>query len=245
MRARIGVKERVRSLLHRAGLDLVRSLDDGHLLKQAVRVMDERRVGVVFDVGANSGQWARTIRALGYRGQICSFEPVKEAFRALDAETRRDDRWTAINCAVGEDAGEAVIHVSQNSQSSSILGMLPEHREADPHSRFVRDERVRVATLGSAMSEHQGGSGPFFVKVDVQGYGSQVLNGAGPALSRVVAMQMELSLVPLYEGEPLIEEVIASLRSLGFVPASLEPNFRSSQSGHLLQVDGLFIRPGH
>ncbi|MCA1707338.1 MAG: FkbM family methyltransferase [Actinobacteria bacterium] len=234
--------EGLRRVLHRAGFDLVRTLGEGHLLKQAARVMEDRHVGVVLDVGANTGQWARAIRALGYHGRIVSCEPLSDAYRTLEAAARGDDLWTVINVALGEEPGETVIHVADNSQSSSILEMLPAHREADPRSGYIRDQPVRVATLDAAVLETCAGMEPIFLKIDAQGYEDRILNGADTTLKSVVGMQIELSLVALYEGEPLIEEMIASVRSLGFVPTSLEPNFRSKETSRLLQVDGLFVR---
>ncbi|HEV2070481.1 MAG TPA: hypothetical protein VGR26_11860 [Acidimicrobiales bacterium] len=59
--------EGVRKALHRAGFDLVRVLDENHLLKQAVRMMEHHQVDLVLDVGGNTGQWARAILALGYQ----------------------------------------------------------------------------------------------------------------------------------------------------------------------------------
>ena len=242
MSLRLHVREALRSALHRAGFDLVRVLEKDHLLKQAVQVMGERHIGVVLDVGANTGQWARTIRALGYGGDIISFEPLSDAYRSLQTEARRDNRWTPINLGLDEHPGEVVIHVSANSQSSSMLDMLPLHREAAPGSVYTRDETVRTTTLENVLTEDFPNGGPVFVKVDAQGYEHRVLNGARGVIDRVVALQVELSLVALYEGELLIEDMLASLRRLGYVPTSFEPNFWSNETGRLLQVDGLFIR---
>lgn len=242
MNAMTLAKKALSTVLHRFGLDLVHSLGEGHLLRQAVHIMKERHVAVVFDVGANSGQWARTIRSLGYRGNIVSYEPLSDAYRALHAQARRDGSWTAINVALGEYPQSAVIHVAGNSQSSSMLEMLPVHREASPQSVYVRDETVRMETLAMAVTAHAPGNDPIFVKIDAQGYEGRVLKGAAQAVGRVAAMQVELSLVSLYDGEPLIEEMIAYMRDLGFVPSSFEPNFWSKDGGRVLQVDGLFIR---
>ena len=64
------------------------------------------------------------------------------------------------------------------------------------------------------------------------------------ALSRVVGLQLELSMVPLYDGQPLIDDLIGSVRTMGFVLMSLEPDFYDQSTGQLLQADGIFFRPG-
>jgi hypothetical protein len=55
-------------------------------------------------------------------------------------------------------------------------------------------------------------------------------------------MQIELSLIPLYEGAPGLAEMIVYAERLGFEMFSLIPAFRDGASGRLLQVDGFFIK---
>lgn len=98
----------------------MRVLDENHLLKQAVRMMEQNQIGLVLDVGGNTGQWARAILALGYQGRVISFEPLFDAYHKLQAATEAHSRWAAINQGLGEREGEATIHVSRNSQSSSM-----------------------------------------------------------------------------------------------------------------------------
>lgn len=231
-----------RGVLHRAGFDLVRVLDENHLLKQAVRTMEQHEVDVVLDVGGNTGQWAKAILALGYRGRIISFEPLTDAYHRLRTATEGHPRWGAINQGLGEREGNATIHVSGNSQSSSMLEMRPLHREAAPQSAYVRDEVIRMTTLERVLTTDFPDTAPVFLKVDAQGYEHRVLDGIGSAFSRIAALQVELSLVELYDGELVIEDMLRYLRGRGFVPTSLEPNFWAKDTGRLLQVDGLFVR---
>src|SRR3954470_10246795 len=59
----------------RFGFDLTR-FDRGKLIAH-------HQISVVFDVGANLGQSAAELRAVGYRGRIISCEPLGDAFRTL------------------------------------------------------------------------------------------------------------------------------------------------------------------
>ena len=58
------------------------------------------------------------------------------------------------------------------------------------------------------------------------------------------AVLLELSLVPLYQGEPPAEEVLAWARARGFVPAYIAPAFVSRPSRQWLQADVLLTRDG-
>ena len=58
----------------------------------------------------------------------------------------------------------------------------------------------------------------------------------------LAGIEVELSLVPLYEGQPLWSEVSDLLRQFGFAPLALGHGFRDPGTGELLQLDGLFGR---
>jgi hypothetical protein len=69
-----------------------------------------------------------------------------------------------------------------------------------------------------------------------------VLTGATSVMDRISGVFVEMSLVPLYAGEPLIGEVISMLYEKGFVLRVIEPEFIDRKNSRLLQVNGLFAR---
>jgi FkbM family methyltransferase len=196
----------------------------------------------VFDVGANAGQYARELRALGYAGHVRSFEPLSAAYAQLAAAAATDPLWEVVQVALGERDGQAELHVAGNSFSSSLREMLPLHREHAPESAYVGSEVVPVRRLDALVAEHGWPTARAVLKVDVQGYERQVLEGAGALLERIETVQLELSLVPLYSGEPLFAEMLAWMAAKGFALVALEPGFSEPRSGRLLQVDGIFRR---
>jgi hypothetical protein len=80
------------------------------------------------------------------------------------------------------------------------------------------------------------------LKIDVQGYEKQVLDGAQRILATCRAVMLEMSLIPLYDGEVLAREMWGLLDAQGFDVWNLEPGFRHPQTGRMLQVDGCFVR---
>jgi hypothetical protein len=64
------------------------------------------------------------------------------------------------------------------------------------------------------------------------------------ALQRARLVESELSLVPLYRGGPLFEDVLSFLGDRGFRLISLEGIDEERDTGHMLQVDAIFHRAG-
>lgn len=206
------------------------------------RLLSARSIDVVLDVGANAGQYAGELRRAGYEGRIVSFEPLSEAFATLSRACAQDPNWECHQLALGTEDGSAQINVSGNSFSSSMLKMEERHLRSAPESKYVGTEDVTTARLDSVWDEVvRDGERPF-LKLDVQGFELEVLNGAQASLPKVIGLQTELSLVPLYEGAPSFHDLIGYVEEHGFRLAGLEPGHDDRQSGEMLQADGIFVR---
>ena len=81
-----------------------------------------------------------------------------------------------------------------------------------------------------------------FIKIDTQGYESQVLDGAFKTLKKTKGVLCELSLIPLYEGQDIWIDLILRLEKEGFELWSLERGFTDRRDGRTLQVDGVFLK---
>jgi FkbM family methyltransferase len=206
------------------------------------RLFDEIGFNIVFDVGANAGQYAGVLRSDGYYGRIVSFEPLSAAFCALQARAQGDTGWTVLRHGLGDKAGEATINISGNSYSSSLLAMTARLTEAVPAAAFVQREKIEMMRLDDMFDRYCSAGDRAYLKIDTQGYTAKVLDGAHKSLERIAGLEVEMSLVPLYEGEPLIGEIITGLYQKGFKLVLLKPEFTDEASGQQLQVDGIFIR---
>jgi FkbM family methyltransferase len=239
------LREFARIAARRLGLELHRYIPARSQAAQLQAMLAFHGIDLVLDVGANTGQFGRELRKhIGYRGRIVSFEPTSAAHRKLTATAAGDDRWIiAERCAIGAAEGSIDINVSANSVSSSALPMLNSHVDAAPGSGYTSVESVPMHTLDSLAPKWLADARCTLLKIDTQGFESEVLKGAAETLARVQGLQLELSLVPLYAGQMLLPEITAEITSLGFEPWASYPAFCDHRSGRLLQVDATFFRP--
>ena len=209
-----------------------------------VATLKHRGVNTVIDVGANDGSFASDLFEAGYSGQIISFEPLPDAWTALNHRAKSyGSRWVVgPRVALSDQAGTANFHVAGNSESSSLFPMMPSHEAADPASRFIGTIIVETARLDDLM-ERLGIQGPAFLKIDVQGAEGLVLTGAANALrDRIVGVQSEVSLLTLYDGQCRADDLMQMLSAAGFHLWDILPGFRDPLTFQLLQYDGVFYR---
>ncbi|MDX6602822.1 MAG: hypothetical protein QOF13_2024 [Solirubrobacterales bacterium] len=235
--------DRVKSLLKRTltRLDVHAGRHRNTLAGTREAILRNGGVDLVIDVGAHAGEYGTALRASRYKGEIASFEPVARQFERLLSAAAGDPSWACHNRAAGGRAGTAEINVSGNDGfSSSLLAMAKAHQLAVTDSRYERTEKIQIARLDDELAGFSAATRHAYLKVDTQGFEHEVIAGASAVLPGCAAVELELSLTPLYEGQLLIGEMIELMRSRGFHPTHLEPEFVDPESGELLQVNGLF-----
>jgi FkbM family methyltransferase len=227
------------------GLEVRRRSTATSYTEQLRHMLAWNQVDLVLDVGANVGQFARELRRqAAYRGRIVSFEPTTAAHRALCAAAKFDPLWEiGPRAAIGARRGTIEINIAGNSVSSSVLTMLESHEKAAPTSRYKAKETVDIFPLDEIAGRFFEAETRAFLKVDTQGYEAEVLLGAPGILQKAVGVQLEVSLVPLYEGQALMPALFELLGKAGLELWALAPAFADPDSGRLLQFDAAFFRP--
>jgi FkbM family methyltransferase len=236
------IKQEIKYLLWKIGYDISKFAPTNNPLARRKKIYDYYKIEVILDIGANSGQYARQTRALGYSGKIISFEPLSKAFQLLKTSAKKDTKWDVYNFAIGDSDKENRINISENSYSSSLLEMLPSHLKSSPESKYIGHEEIVVKRIDSIFSDICKSVNGIYMKIDTQGFEKNVINGAEASLGQIDTIQMEMSLVSLYKGELLFPEMCLLMESKGYTLISIEPGFTDQNSGQLLQVDGIFHR---
>jgi FkbM family methyltransferase len=209
-----------------------------------IRLLEHFKVDLVFDIGANKGQYATGIIDAGFGNRIVSFEPLSSAYSVIEKESAGSSTWTvAPRCAIGSRREEIEINISANSVSSTLLNMLDSHIEGAPESKIIGKEKVQVYPLDEIGAQYTKGAKNIFLKIDVQGFEQEVLKGAQQMITAAKGIEMEISLVPLYEGQTwLLPQVLEYMESKGFILRSIVPAFTDHKTGIVLQCNGIFFR---
>jgi FkbM family methyltransferase len=226
--------------LRRFALRVARHLGDPHRAEVDWRALPDGAPATVIDIGANEGQFATTIRRRLPQAFLHSFEPLSEPFARLAALASCDPRHEAHHIALSDRIGRATIHTGARTAASSLFAPAEALRLYYPSVTLDHTEEVNVATLDS-WAEKRELETPILVKMDVQGSEAAAIRGGERTLQRASAVWTELSLVELYDGQPLFIDVAIELRRLGFELASIRNLTRARDGYHDLQCDALFL----
>jgi FkbM family methyltransferase len=179
----------------------------------------------VLDVGANRGQFGRKLRKV-YSGKVMSFEPLPAAFDELRRAAADDPHWEVHNVALASRDGTQSFRVSESSEFSSFLETNEYcHQRFGNRAEATREVTVNVRRLDSLLHEvvPRLDEARIYLKLDTQGYDLEVFDGLGDTRKLVVALQTEVSLMPIYKGMPHWTESIGFFESAGFGVTGLFP----------------------
>jgi len=206
-------------------------------------LLEYHQIELIFDVGANCGQYASFLRDCGYQGKIVSFEPLSSVYSQLLSLSKKDNLWEiAPRSALGDQEGEITINIAGNIAVLASVSMLDAHVQAAPESAYCGSEVVQLRRLDTLAKDYiTEDTKSIFLKIDVQGFEKQVIEGAFQILPLVKGIQIEMSLVPLYDKQMIFEDMLEFMRQLGYELYTIIPNFADKHTGRLLQIEKMFF----
>lgn len=208
-----------------------------------VRKLKKREMSykTILDGGANVGQFSRAAAEMFPESKIIAFEPlpeIAERFRKNLSNCR--DRVRLVRTALGRRNGKVLFHRNSHSHSSSALSLHQNHRIAFPDAVDISTLKVPLATLDGAL-KGEGLGRPALLKLDLQGFELEALRGAERLLRMIDVVLLEVSLKPMYQGEPTFTKIEKFLRARGF-KFEVALDCLRDHKGRGLQMDALFLR---
>jgi FkbM family methyltransferase len=183
-------------------------------------------INCVLDVGACTGAYAQELRQLGYRGNIISFEPVPTSFQILRRNMEGDPHWQGQNCGLSDATQVTTIQTYSVPEFNSLLRLREDAGNAyhvdsgQPHPVEIQLQRLDEVLPDLVKNIP---APRVYLKIDTQGHDLGVLRGATGVLDKVVGIQSEMSVVPLYDEMPTMSDSLLAFRGCGYVPIGFFP----------------------
>jgi len=147
------------------------------------------RSSVLFDVGANAGEYSCLLAEHFPEAAIYSFEPSPRTYAILKNRVAHLQRVQTFCCGLSSSDSEARLY--SNAEGSGLASM---HKRRLAHFgiAFDQSEPVTMTTV-DGFSDEQSIGRIDFLKIDVEGHELEVLKGAEKRLAadRISAIQFE------------------------------------------------------
>ena len=237
-------REIAKAAIRSIGMDVVGFDPRFYLSARKLKLLRALNAEAFLDVGANTGQFAKSLRTSGWRGQIHSFEPGSVAYKSLSASSAVDKSWSVHKAAVGSATSTMKLNVSGDSFSSSLR--VPSEHNTNVHAgvRTTKVEAVDVVTLDQFVADQVPNARDLAVKIDTQGYEAEVIAGALQTLRKTSLLICEFSVKEMYLGQELFHQLMPRLVGLGFYPTIFEACDEDYSSYEVLQIDVWFLKTG-
>jgi FkbM family methyltransferase len=134
----------------------------------------------VFDVGANTGNRTKVFRKLARR--VIAVEPQEECVAVLRRQFSGDAGVKVVSKAVGSKQGTAQICIGSTDTISSLSREWIDAVQRSgrfSHCEWGSQRQVELTTLDQLISDY---GLPTYIKIDVEGYEFEVLQGLSQAV---------------------------------------------------------------
>jgi FkbM family methyltransferase len=177
------------------------------------------RHAVILDLGANHGDFALACQTVCPTSRIHLFEPLPQLFGGLDRLAQSTQgRWTIHRCALGSEAGSAVIEVPLSDDAvGTLAGFTDSYRAVNPASAQTRKIDCEIRPLDEVDLGLNATEMIDLLKIDVEGFEFEVMKGAMETLKRTQSIIVEVSLLRHCDRDrdPVLDMLVL-LRSSGF-----------------------------
>lgn len=205
------------------------------------RLRELGEIKTIIDVGANRGEMVRVFAKCFPRARIHAFEPLELCQPFLAQINQELPQLTVHQVALGNHSGEMDMFQNDYAPSSGVLPMLEKHRELWPKTANEKLIKVPMVTLDS-VATCEDFEYPAILKLDVQGFESHVLEGAGHTLSNCLLVQLEVLFESLYEGQANFAELTSRLHDHGLHFVDFVGERRMGPDNRLIYADAAFMR---
>jgi FkbM family methyltransferase len=187
----------------------------------------------VIDIGAYEGHWTTDFLEVFPDAKILMLEAQKskEVYLKKMAEQFSNISYS-IALLSAEDNKEVVFNENETASHINVLATKDE----------LTKKEINITKTVDTVLEEVKFFNPTFLKLDVQGHEIEVLKGASKAISSVEICLLEVTLLSLDDGSPLMLEVMKFMDDKGFQVYDISQFMRRPFDKAMYQMDVFFIK---
>ncbi len=204
------------------------SIEHEHLFK-------DKKYDIVIDVGANIGQFS-LLASVESSAIIYAFEPNKEALKKFKINFHNNNKVKLFNFALGEKETSKSFYITNKNDSSSLLEPIEKELNKFGKIKVENVENITIQRADEILNKYNLDNS--ILKIDVQGYELNVLQGFEKIIDKIDTIYCECSFIEFYKDQPLVFEIINFLSNKSFDLITIyNPEIRNNK---VIQSDFLF-----
>jgi FkbM family methyltransferase len=184
-----------------------------------IKVLSGLDFKIVFDVGANKGEWILSAVDLFPKATFHAFELVPTTFHKLQSKFGSHPRVRLNPVGLSDYAGDIPIFVGIHDEVSTTFKI----EGTAAHADFYSDEIVCKVNTGEAYMQEEVIEEIDFLKIDTEGNDFRVIKGFGESIKKVKVIQFEYGIFNI-ASKDLLCDFYNHLSNMGFLVGKVFPN---------------------
>ena len=187
----------------------------------------------IVDIGAYEGSWTQMIKEIFPEAEVLMIEAQKRKNDCLQKVASKYEGKVSLFLTL---LGPYEASSASYYENETVTSVLPEY-----YPTAAKLASAPMTTLDEVMRK-KGWQKVDLIKLDVQGYELEILKAGVQTLSQAETVLMEVSLIEINKGAPLLHEVVQFMSENGFRAYDICSLIRRPLDHALWQVDMLFIK---
>jgi FkbM family methyltransferase len=160
-----------------------------------IKILQIDQARWIVDVGANHGDFSHAASACFPSARCLLVEPLPQLHGELEKRCKSSrEHWFLEKCALGATNCVMPLYVAEDDAIGSLAGFSEEYVAVNASAKPSNQLECKVRTLDEVAAQH-GIAAIDLLKIDVEGFEFEVLEGARESLAKTGAVVVEVSLV--------------------------------------------------